>query len=142
MEQHNLQPLEQDDIFPYDPEFKRVVVRIYIGRQWFAGKLSSLSMKDNFTLRVQPMARLHPHMGAEDTVTDWPHVIRDQDQPIALSYNDKWPPFTLLSPQKIVSDTLHLDTLIIVFKGGVAILSKQDTDIAETEKFLELAKQM
>jgi hypothetical protein len=141
MDNHHLQPLEQDDMLPYDPEFKKVVVRIYKGNKWFAGMLSSISMKDSsLKLRVKPMARLHAHIGREEDIADWPHTIRPGDRPISSSYADEWQPFTLANPQKVLPDAVHPDTLIIVFADGAVILSKQPEDIAATEEFLDIAR--
>lgn len=141
MKMHDPVPLTEDMFPPYLPtQTKEVVVRIYKKEKWFIGFLSSIAITSaqECKLRVEPMAEYNPSQ-TDPTDIDLDHTLVTTQNPV-IQFSDRWQPFTLINPHKVLCEKECDQTLVIQFSDGLAILSTRDDDIRDTSEFIILAR--
>ncbi len=134
-------PLTKEMFDPFlSTETKEVVVRIYKKEKWFIGFLSSISNDtgDECKLRVEPMAKYCPQEAVLAEL-DLDHGLVKANDPM-IQFSDRWQPFTLVNPHKVLLEKECAQTLIIQFSDGLAIISTRDEDIGDVNEFISLAR--
>ncbi|MDD5165071.1 MAG: hypothetical protein PHG25_00845 [Candidatus Pacebacteria bacterium] len=136
-------PLTKEMLDPFlTTQTKEVVVRIYKKQKWFIGLLSSISIDngDECKLRVEPMAEYTPQEAILAEI-ELDHGLVKSGDPM-IRFSDRWPPFTLVSPHKVLLEKECGQTLIMQFSDGLAIVSTRDEDICDVIEFISLARKL
>ncbi len=136
----NTKPLMVTDLEPFTGPLKIVIVRIFNGFGWFAGRLHAISLESDgnskeLYLNVVEECRFERASTDGDKLSLVEPLITNDDIPIIKSINGSTSPHALKNPE-VITDNSAEGVLLLKSNGQICILSYRGMDVCSLEKLL------